>query len=144
VSAASIHMTRAATHWFQTYKPTPGYQNWEQFSLDVVSEFEVDTHRSKAMELLNLKQTGSVEEYRRAFEQLVYHIRLYDNSLSPTMLTAQFILGLKEELRFQVEMQLPEIVAKAVVLAAIQEKLLEKGMKRRGKFFSGKHNGSSS
>jgi hypothetical protein len=92
----------------------------------VVLEIETDTHCSKTMELLNLKQTGSVEEYHRAFVQLVYHVRLYDDSLSPIMLTAQFILGLKEDMRYQVEMQLTETGAKASVLAAIQEKLLEK------------------
>jgi hypothetical protein len=42
-------------------------------------------------------------------------------------------LGLKEELRVVVEMQLPESVAKAATLAAIQEKLLEKSHKRHSK-----------
>jgi hypothetical protein len=41
------------------------------------------------------------------------------------MLTAQFLMGLKE-LRFLVGMQLPKIVAKVAVLASTQEKLLEK------------------
>jgi hypothetical protein len=45
------------------------------------------------------------------------------------MLTAQFLMGLKE-LRFLVEMQLPKIVAKVAVLASTQEKLLEKTHKR--------------
>jgi hypothetical protein len=40
------------------------------------------------MELLSLWYHGSVEEYRRKLEQLVYNIRLYDRSLSNTMLTA--------------------------------------------------------
>jgi hypothetical protein len=31
------------------------------------------------MELLTLKQTESVEAYRKAFEQLVYHICLYES-----------------------------------------------------------------
>jgi hypothetical protein len=49
----------------------------------------------------------------------VCHIRLYDSSVSPTMLTAQFILGLKEELRFPIEMQLTDSVAKATVFASL-------------------------
>jgi hypothetical protein len=53
-----------------------------------VSEFETDTNRSKTRELLNLKQTSTIEEYHMAFEQLVYHIHLYDHSLSFTMLTS--------------------------------------------------------
>jgi hypothetical protein len=71
-----------------------------------------------------------VEDYHCAFEQLVYHIRLYDSALSATILTAHFITGLKDELRFPVEMQLPDSVAKAAVLVAIQEKLLEKAQKK--------------
>jgi hypothetical protein len=45
-----------------------------------------------------------VEDYCCAFEQLVYHIRLYNSALSATMLTAHFIMDLKDELRFPVEM----------------------------------------
>jgi hypothetical protein len=87
--------------------------------LVVLAEFEVDTHRAKTMELLSLRQQESVEEYRKKFEQLVYNIRLYDKSLSSIMLTAQFLLGLKAELRPQVEMQLPDKVAKTSILAAV-------------------------
>jgi hypothetical protein len=104
VPAMSIHMSGPATQRFQMYKQNHGFQQWDQFVEAVVFEFEVDTHRAKTMELLVLNQTGSVEDYGRSFEKLVYAIRLYDNSLSNTMLTSQFILGLKDELRSQVEM----------------------------------------
>jgi hypothetical protein len=65
----------------------------------VSHEFEVNTHRVKTMALLNLRQTGSVEEYKNKFDQLVYNIRLYDSHISETMLVSQFLLGLKKELR---------------------------------------------
>jgi hypothetical protein len=130
VPAASIHMSGSATHWFQTYKQSPGFQQWEHFVQSVVSEFAIDTHRSKTMELLNLKQTGTVEDYRHAFDYLVYHIKLYDSSLSNTMLTTQFIMGHKEDLRFPVEMQLPDTVARAAMLASVHEKLLDKYQKK--------------
>jgi hypothetical protein len=130
VSAASIHLIGAVAQWFQTYKQSVEFQNSDQFEAVVISKFAVDTHHSKTMELLSLKQTGSVEDYRCDFEQLVYHIRLYDGALSATMLTAHFIMCLKDELRFPIEMQLPESVTKVVVVAAIQEKLLEKNQKR--------------
>jgi hypothetical protein len=79
--------------------------------LAVSQEFEVNTHRVKAMELLNLRQTSTVEEYKLQFDQLVYHILLYDHSLSETMLVSQFLLGLKEDLRHAVEMHLPDSVS---------------------------------
>jgi hypothetical protein len=104
----------------------------------MVAEFEVDTHRSKTMVLLQLKQVGTVDECHRQFEHLVYHIRLYDNSLSNTMFTTQFPMGLKEELRSQVELQLSDSVAKAAILASIKEKLLEKVDRRNTKSYAPK------
>jgi hypothetical protein len=130
VSTAFIHMSGSTAHWFQTYKQNPGFQQWDQFVQSVVSEFATDTHRSKTMELLSLKQICTIEDYIQAFEQLVYHIKLYDSSISTTMLTAQFIMGFKEDLRFPVEMHLLDSVVKVVVLASIQEKLLDKYHKK--------------
>jgi hypothetical protein len=83
------------------------------------------------MELLSLRQTGLVEEYRKCFDQLVYNIRLYDRSLSETMLTSQFLLGLKDDIRHHMGMMLHESVAKATVLASVQEHLLS-SVKRQG------------
>jgi hypothetical protein len=60
------------------------------------------------------------------------------------MLTAQFIMGLKMELRLLVEMQLPDSVAKAVILASIQEKLMNKSQKKPARFLTTRQNDSSS
>jgi hypothetical protein len=48
------------------------------------------------------------------------------------MLTSQFLLGLREELRSQVERQLPDSMAKVAILAAIQ-----KSQRKTTKQFSG-------
>jgi hypothetical protein len=90
------------------------------------------------MELLNLRQTWLVEDYHKAFEQLVYHIRLFDTSLSITMLMAQFLMGLKPELRSAVELQLLDSVANAAILASVQEQLLDKNKKSTTKYACGK------
>jgi hypothetical protein len=58
-------MLGVVAHWFQTYKQLSGFQQWDGFMLAVVAEFEIDTHRTKTMELLGLKQLGYVDEYRR-------------------------------------------------------------------------------
>jgi hypothetical protein len=71
------------------------------------------------MELLNLKQIGSVEDYKQQFDQLVYHIRLYDGNIIFIMLVSQFLLGPKEDLRHSVEMHLPDSVSQAATLAAV-------------------------
>jgi hypothetical protein len=48
----------------------------------------VNTHRDKVMELLTLKQVDSVDDYKKQFEQLVYHIKLFDKIVSETFLVS--------------------------------------------------------
>jgi hypothetical protein len=92
VSAASLHMSVPTAHWYENYKHSKNFHSWEVFAKAVVSEFEANNHRTKAMELLHLKQNESME-YRRMFEQLVYNIWLYDSCLSEMMLISQFLTG---------------------------------------------------
>jgi hypothetical protein len=86
----------------------------------VVSQaFEVNTHQVKTMELINLKQTSSVEEYKLQFDQLVCHILLYDHSISETMFVSHFLLGLKDEVRHSLEMHLPGTITQTATLATV-------------------------
>jgi hypothetical protein len=101
-------MIDRAAHWFQSYKHSAGSHTWEHFVVAVSREFEMNTHKVKTMQLLNLHQTRSVEDYKTKFDQLVYHIRLYDSNTSDTMLVSQFLMGLKDDLRQVVEMHLPD------------------------------------
>jgi hypothetical protein len=93
--------------WFQTYKHSPGAHTWEHFVVVVSRKFVVNTHREKTIELLNLCQSRSVEEYKHQFDGLVYQILLYDHNISEMMLVSQILLGLKEELSHSIEMHLP-------------------------------------
>jgi hypothetical protein len=94
----NLHMIGPAAHWFQSFKHLEQFHQWEVFANVVIAEFEADTHRAKAMELLNLKHTCIVDEKRKNFEQLIYNIHLYDSSLSEMMLTSHFIMELKDEI----------------------------------------------
>ena len=91
-----------------------------------MSEFDVNVHRNKMKELMMLKQTGTVTEYKREFSQLTYQLLLYENSVSDTFLVTRFVLGLKEELRAAVELQLPATVSEAAIYAGIQEDILSR------------------
>ena len=91
------------------------------------------------MEEIPLVEGDTVAEYKAAFEQLVYSIRLYDKTISEPFLISQFILGLKEELRAAVEIQLPDTVTRAATLAVIQEGLLLRQKKTSYKLPSPKH-----
>lgn len=105
------------------------YHDWDIFKASVIAEIEVNTHRTKLMELLSVKHTNTVEEYKRMFEQLMYHVKLYDSGISEPLLVAQFILGLKDDIRSMVEMQMPDTLHKAAQLALVQESVLDRQKK---------------
>ena len=52
-------------------------------------EFEAQMHK-----LVQLRQTGSVQEYRQQFETSMYHLLSLDPHLSPQFFISQFLLGL--------------------------------------------------
>jgi hypothetical protein len=51
----------------------------------------------------------------------VYHIKLFDKTIGETFLVAQFMLGLKHDLRVGVEVQFPQTVSIAAQLALKHE-----------------------
>lgn len=75
----------------------------------------------------------SVQEYRNNFNQLVYQVRLYEGAVSETLLVTQFVLGLKEEIRSAVEIQLPLSVNTAAEYALVQEAVLERNRSQQGR-----------
>lgn len=72
------------------------------------------------------------------FDKLVYHIKLHEKSISETVLVLQFIIGLRPDIRYAVEMQMPDLVHKAALLAIVHEGLLECYKKSSVKSFTGK------
>jgi hypothetical protein len=56
VTIASLHMAEKTSHWVYNYKHYASSHTWEHFVVAVSREFEVDTHRVKIMELLNMRQ----------------------------------------------------------------------------------------
>jgi hypothetical protein len=62
VIAAALHMVDKAAHWFQSYKQSRGSYAWENFVIAMSREFELNTHHIKTMQLLSLRQTGSVSD----------------------------------------------------------------------------------
>lgn len=117
VCAASMHLKGKAALWFQASRDTLGVLQWNQFKGAVLEEFEANTHYDKMLEVLTLRQNGSILEYKSHFDMLVYHIRLFEKAISETFLVTQFVLGLKHELRVNVEVQFPQAVSMATQLA---------------------------
>lgn len=90
----------------------------------MIQEFDVDVYRQHMKELLMLKQTDIVELYKQKFLQIVYSVRLYEPTISDTFLVTRFVMGLKEELRAGLEVQIRQTVQMAAFYASVQEGLL--------------------
>jgi hypothetical protein len=70
MTAVALHMVDKATHWFHSYKQSGGGGSyvWENFVVAVSREFELNTHHIKTMQLLSLRQIGSIYDYKHQFD----------------------------------------------------------------------------
>lgn len=126
VTAASLHFRENAAKWFQAYKQTHTLGTWEQFCAAVQQEFGADDLRTAMNELLELKQIGNVEDYTATFQALQFKIIMHNPNYDDLFFTPKYIMGLKDEIRAQVEPHLPPTVRKVATIARIQQGLLER------------------
>jgi hypothetical protein len=85
----------------------------------VKTEFGADDQRQSMKALLNLKQQGSVDEYYRQFQALMYLVNMHNAHYDEHFFVTQFIKGLKHDLHPMVEAQVPDTVERAVLLARV-------------------------
>ena len=111
--------------WWQAFKRHRRLWPWDDFAAEVALEFGQEEFESHMTHLLQLKQQGTVTEYKSAFETAMYHLIALDPSLNSKFFISQFVLGLKDEIRAAVRLQAPTSVTRAVCLAKIQEEELE-------------------
>ena len=48
--------------------------------------------------LLQLRQTGSVKEYKQEFEECMYHLLAVDETLSTRWFVSKFVFGLRDDI----------------------------------------------
>ena len=125
VSTATLYLDGHAALWWQAFKHRRRFWPWDDFAVEIESEFGQGEFESHMTHLLQLKQQGTVTEYKSAFETAMYHLIALDPSLNSKFFISQFVLGLKDEIRAAVRLQAPTSVTRAVCLAKIQEEELE-------------------
>lgn len=67
ITAAHIHFEGNAAKWYQAYKQNHTFRGWDHFCLVIEEEFGADDFRIAMNDLLDLKQTGTVEDYTTQF-----------------------------------------------------------------------------
>lgn len=131
---ASLCMDGIASSWLQVYKAQGGLGSWEQFMAAVEKKFCANDYRAALGELLELKQTGTVEEYVGAFEALQYQLTMLNMGLDEMFFITQFVKGLSADISAGVQAQVSDTMDRAVLLAKIQQQLLDKGKHKSSKF----------
>ena len=125
VATAALYVDGHAALWLRAFRQMHTDITWEMFRRAIVEEFGPEEFESTMHNLLQLRQTGTVAEYRQQFEVHMYNLLALDASLSSKFFVTQFLLGLKDELRAAVRLQAPTSIKRAMVFSRIQEEELE-------------------
>lgn len=110
ITAAHLHFEGNVAKWYQAYKQNHTFKNWNHFFSVVEEEFGLDYFRTAMNALLDLKQTGTVEDYTSQFQSLQFDVTMHNSHYDDMFFTPQYIKGLKEEIRGTVEPQMPSTV----------------------------------
>jgi hypothetical protein len=126
ITAARVHLKEKAGRWYQAFKQKNTFSSWTHFCHEIEQEFGADDFRSSMHDLLQLRQTATVEDYTSKFQTLQYGITMHQSGYDDMFFTQHYVNGLKEEIRGMVEAQMPTTVLRASILAKVQQGVLER------------------
>jgi hypothetical protein len=126
ITAARLHLKDNAARWYQAFKQKGNFKSWTHFCSVILQEFGSDDFRTSMHDLLDLKQTGTVEDYTTKFQNLQYGVAMHNAHYDDMFFTQQYIMGLKDDIKGMVEAQMPTTVLKASTLAKVQQMVLDR------------------
>ena len=103
VAMASMNFDKNAAKWLQVYKARYGLGTWESFISAVETQFRYCDYRDALSQLLELKQTGTVEDFVTEFESLQYQICMHNHGYDEEFFVSQFLKGLKHDISAAVQ-----------------------------------------
>lgn len=121
VMLAALHLEGKADNWYMDYLEGRDYIGWPAFTEMLVERFSEEDGVDIVEIFNNLKQKGSVEEYRLKFEELKAQVIQIEGNWTEEYIVRCFIGGLKEQLKSTVKMLRPRDLSQAVILAKHQE-----------------------
>ncbi|KAF3789047.1 hypothetical protein EJ110_NYTH19744 [Nymphaea thermarum] len=117
-----LHFDGEARRWYRWLKHNEPVNDWEEFKDALLLRFGESAYVDYDIELRNLKQTSSVQEYQARFENLASMVEW-----TPKSLIAAFIGGLKEEIQIDIRAERNEILRKCFAKArAIEDRQRKK------------------
>ncbi|CAM0872822.1 unnamed protein product [Alopecurus aequalis] len=131
VTWASFHMEGRAAVWMLTQdKENLEQGGWDRFCQAVQERFGPNDYQRKLRALRELRQEGTVAEYRDRFEELMCHVMSYNHGMGMIFQVTMFIMGLQEEISGVLRLHRPKSVDDAAELALLQEEVLENAKQR--------------
>lgn len=124
IRMAIMNFVGTATFWLQSVENRLGEMSWEEFCGCLNARFGRDQHSMLIRQFYHIHQTNSVSEYVEQFDVLLHQLLAHEGQLTPAMITARFLDGLKEEVRSVVVIQRPNNLDAACSLALLQEDVL--------------------
>jgi hypothetical protein len=130
---ATMQVSGAAACWLQSLDPSFRSGSWGEFCRLVLDRFGKDQHEVLLRQLLHIRQTAGVQEYADHFTKLVDQLLAYGKNKDPLFYAMRFVDGLRDDIRSAVQMQRPPTVDTSMVLALLQEELVDPSRRRDGR-----------
>jgi hypothetical protein len=71
------------------------FGGWQEFSPIAISKFKVDAYPRALQRLMELRQTKSLEQYVKEFDQVRYGVVVHNSQLDELFVVTHFVCGLK-------------------------------------------------
>jgi hypothetical protein len=84
IGLATMHFEESTTFWLQSIESKLREMNWEDLCVSIITRF------------------GNYIEH---FDQFVHQLLAHESQLTPTMIIARFVDGLRDEIKFVVVIQ---------------------------------------
>ncbi|XP_068644717.1 uncharacterized protein [Aristolochia californica] len=131
VPLAAFHMLDEVNLWYHQFKTEHPVHDWEFFRDFCMLRFGAPARRNLLGDLVNLKQTGTIETYQKQFQERLARASPYVRSNQYVNL---FTAGLVEALRLEVELHDPPSLVHAMNLARMldtKQRILKDSMGHR-------------
>ncbi|CAO2166488.1 unnamed protein product [Urochloa humidicola] len=125
VSFATINFKSNAKLWLQTYEAHHTIESWPDLCVAVEHKFGRDLYQNHMRDLLQIKQTTTVEEYAERFSQAQHRVLVHNKDMGDVFFVQKFLDGLNYNISSAITLHKPRIVDGALSLVLMQEDLLE-------------------
>jgi hypothetical protein len=122
---ATLHFKGIAQLWLQTYEAQHRVDNWVELCIAVESKFGKDLYQNSMQDLLNIKQTTTVQEYYDRFVLAMHKVLVHNSNLDDLFFVSKFLQGLKPDIHAVLVLHKPRTVDLALSLALLQETVME-------------------